>query len=155
MKRSAVFPIRLFINVSSQRWRVLEMPSFSVGWYCGYQHGVWIGSALWPSGRQVIFFNKVEEDILGDTGTPSCCGTESSEHSSSETSRFRHSFHVNQGRADYGKHWRETANGVKARTPALNWGGPGDLQLQLPPTLHFPWTSWIMKNAPLPVSLVW
>lgn len=156
MKRSAVFPIRLFINVSSQRWRVLEMPSFSVGWYCGYQHGVWIGSALWPSGRQVVFLNKkVEEDILGDKGTPSCCGTESSKHSSSELSGFRHSFHVNQGRADCGEHWREMADGVKARTPAPNCGGPGDLQRQLPPTLHFPWTSWIMKNAPLPASLVW
>lgn len=94
------------------------MPSFSVGWYCGYQHGVWTGSALQPSERWVIFLNKkVEEDILRDKESLPCCGTDSSKHSSSELSGFRHSFHINQGRADYGKHWWETANGVKARTP--------------------------------------
>lgn len=98
MKSSGVFLVRLFIKVSPQHWRVLEMPSFSVGWYCGYQHGIWIGSALQPSGRQVIFLNKkMEEDMLGDKETPPCCGTDSSKHSSSELSGFRHSFHVNQG----------------------------------------------------------
>lgn len=140
MKSSGVFLVRLFIKASPQRWRVLEMPSFSVGWYCGYQHGVWIDSALRPSGRQVIFLNKkVEEDMLGDKETPPCCGRDSSKHSSAELSGFRHSFHVNQGRAD----WWEKANGVKAKTPPSNWGGPGDLQSNSHTSL--PMSIWIMK----------